>query len=99
MPAYRYEFDESISFEEAQETLVLSRIAVASALGESRARLEIADCTHPNERCIEISANSVAGQMLNRIFTGYLAREFTPNGFRVNVLDAGSQPMTEVELA
>jgi len=83
MPAYRYEFSETISFEDALETLTLSRIAVASAVGESRARLELEQHIDPGERAIELGADSHSGAMLNRVFTGYLAREFPQGSFKV----------------
>jgi len=80
---HRYTFDDTVPAEELEQTLLLSILAVESLHGESRVRLDGRYCLNARARECTIDASTVVGRDLNRIFVGFLCREFGPTSFRV----------------
>ncbi len=80
---YRFTFDDKVPAEELEQTLLLSILAVESLHGESRVRLDGRYCMNArNRRCV-VDAGTPVGRDLNRIFAGFLTREFGPGAFNV----------------
>jgi hypothetical protein len=81
--SYRYRIEECVPIKEAEITLILSLIAVESLHGESQARLDASHAFDAEQRTVTIDASTVVGRDLNRLFAGFLAREFGGGSFRV----------------
>jgi hypothetical protein len=80
---YRYRFIDSLDISEVQATVTLSVLATESLHGESRVRLETRhNFDSPNRTC-EIDDTSEVGQDLNRLFLGFVSREFGQESFQV----------------
>jgi len=80
---HRYTFHDIVPDEELEQTLLLSVLAVESLHGETRVRLDGRYCLNAKARDCVIDANTAVGRDLNRIFVGFLSREFGPASFRV----------------
>jgi len=90
---YRYLFTDVIPPEEVEATLVLSIFAVESLHGESQTRLDAAHAFDGRKRTVVIDANTDVGRDFNRVFIGFITREFGPGSFRVErVRKNQSQP-------
>jgi hypothetical protein len=83
---HRYEFASSVPLAEVEATLTLSLLAAEGLHSQSRLALEAAYTIDAEDGTIVIEAKGRAGQDLNRLFTGFLTREFGPSGFRVERL-------------
>jgi hypothetical protein len=80
---YRYVFAEAIPAEEAEATLVLALLAAESLHGEAQVRLDGAHHFDPDRRACVLDAGTPAGRDLNRLFVGFLRREFGEESFTV----------------
>jgi hypothetical protein len=80
---YRYHFDEDVPAEEIEATLLLALLATQSLHGESRVRLDTSHVFDPEHLCCAIDASNQVGLDLNRLFVGFLTREFGEDSFRV----------------
>lgn len=81
---YRYTFSDTASMDDVEASLVLALMASESLHGESQARLDIAHCLDVERRVCVIDGSTVVGQHLNRLFVGFLSREFGPDSFTVS---------------
>jgi hypothetical protein len=80
---YRFEFFEDVSLTDIEETLLLAIVATESLHGESQARLDVGHYFDPTVRACVIDAGTAAGRDLNRLFVGFLRREYGDDSFRV----------------
>lgn len=81
---YRYTFAPGVRIKEAEATLTLSLLAVEGLYSQSRLSLEAGHTMDGG--VVVIEARGRAGQDLNRLFNGFLTREFGPDGFHVERL-------------
>ena len=81
--AYHYEFGPSAPSDEVEATLILAVLAAESLHGEAQVRLDAAHTFDPDRRFCTIDAGTAVGRDLNRLFAGFVAREFGRNGFTV----------------
>jgi hypothetical protein len=91
-PAYKYTFADHVPAEEAEATLLLSLLALEALRGESQVRLDAGHHFDPDRRACVIDAGTAVGRDLNRVFVGYLRREFGPDAFRVERVAAVHPP-------
>jgi hypothetical protein len=89
---YRYAFDEAVPGEEIETTLVLSIFAVEALHGESQTRLDAAHAFDGKRRRVVIDATTAVGRDLNRVFVGFVTREFGPGSFRVERVPKQPEP-------
>lgn len=89
---YRFTFAEGAAMEEVEATLVLALFGVESLFGESRTRLDAAHHLDPGRRALVIDGGTAVGRAFNKLFAGFLAREFGPDAFRVERLDSPPAP-------
>lgn len=82
--AYRYSFSKSLDIVEAEATLLVALMATEALHGSSAVRMEERHRFDPAGRWCHIDASSKVGQDLNRIFVGFLHREFGPDSFQVD---------------
>lgn len=84
---YRYTFREDVPVDEVEASLCIALITTEILHGEVQTRLETGHYFDgPNRRCV-IDASSPSGADLNRLFAGFLTREFGPETFRVERAD------------
>lgn len=80
---YRYEFSDVVPAVEVETTLVLSIFGVESLHGESQTRLDAQHAFDAKRRVVVIDASTPVGRDLNRLFIGFMTREFGSGSFRV----------------
>ena len=81
---YKYRFNDDVPTRELEESLLLAVLAVESLHGESRVRLDGRYCMNArNRRCV-VDAGTPVGRDLNRIFAGFVSREFGRDAFKVH---------------
>ena len=90
--AYRYEFNDVIPAEEVESTLVLAILAVEAIHGEAQTRLDAGHAFDAKKRSAVIDATTAVGIAFNRVFIGFLTREFGPGSFRVERVTHKPQP-------
>ena len=95
---YRYTLHSRIPMQDAQDSLVLAILTVECLHGSAQTQLDLAHEFDPKRRTCLIDAATQVGRDLNRLFTGYLQREFGPNSFRVERLASSpaAPPVSEL---
>jgi hypothetical protein len=90
---YRYRFGEHMPLDEVEDTLVLALLAAEALHGEAQVQLDAAHAFDAARRTCVIEAGSAVGVDFNRLFTQFLRREFGPDSFRVERVEAAQQPV------
>ena len=80
---FRYRLADAVPAADAEATLVLAILAVEALHGEAQTRLDVAHVFDPKLRTVVIDATTPVGRDFNRLFLGFLSREFGPGSFRV----------------
>ncbi len=80
---YRYEFTGSASMVDVEATLMLALTAVENLHGATQVRLDAEHAFDPVLRVCVVNAATQVGRDLNKLFAGFLAREFGAEAFRV----------------
>ena len=88
---YRYCFVRSISFEEVEASLVVALLAVEALHGQAQVRLDAAHAVDAEKGSCVVDASTVVGRDLNRLFAGFITREFGADAFRVERLEGHLQ--------
>ena len=91
---YRYRFDKEVPANDLEESLLLAVLAIQCLHGESRARLDARYCLNAGDRTCVIDASNDIGRDLNRVFTGFVSREFGDGSFKVDHVDAADAAIT-----
>jgi hypothetical protein len=86
---YRYVFLPHLPWEEVELTFLLARIAAEGLHGAGGLHLDAGYRLDARTGTAVLDATTPAGRDLNRLFAGFLAREFGPDGFRVERLVHG----------
>ena len=79
---YRYVFTPDAPIEEVEASLLLAILATESLHGECQVRLEAAHYFDAAKCACVIDAGTPVGRDLNRLFTGFVRREFGEDAFR-----------------
>jgi len=85
---YRYTFDEKVPLEDVETSLLLAVMTTESLHGEAQVRLDAAHYLDVSCRACVIDAGTVVGRDINRLFVGFLGREFGADSFKVERVDA-----------
>ncbi len=80
---HRYDFEATVPADEIESTLLLAVLAVEGLHGTSRVRLDAKYCVDSDKHACAIDADTVVGQDISRIFTGFAIREFGEAAFTV----------------
>jgi hypothetical protein len=80
---YRYTFAPGVPTEDVEATLLLAIWGTESLYGEAQVRLDAAHLLDPDRRACVIDAGTPVGRDFNRLFVGFIHREFGPDAFRV----------------
>jgi hypothetical protein len=92
---YRYTFEPDVPPEDLESSLLLAILATESLHGEAQVRLDAAHVFDPDRRVCVIDARTPVGRDVNRLFVGFVRREFGEDAFhveRVNELSQHQQP-------
>ena len=89
---YRYLFDSTVPMPELENTIVLAIIATESLHGETQARIDISHAFDAERRACVIDATTAVGRDFNRLFVGFVTREFGADCFKVERVANASQP-------
>jgi len=84
---FRYEFKSDVNFAEIESSLVLSIMAAESLHGASEVRLDAAHALDEEKRVCVLDASTAVGRDLNRLFVGFIGREFGEDAFKVERLN------------
>jgi hypothetical protein len=83
---YRYTFHAGVALEDVEAVLVLALFAVESLYGEPQVRLDVEHFLDADKRACVIDAGTRVGRDFNRIFLGFMQREYPPEAVRVERL-------------
>ncbi len=84
---YRYQFLPSLDIIDVEATVTLAFLATESLHGDSRARLETQYNFDAEQRICVIHDSGEVGRDFNRLFLGFITREFGPDSFGVDRLE------------
>lgn len=80
---YRYNFVPGLPLEDIEASLVLAIMSAESLHGEAQVRLDAAHFFDRDQRACVIDASTPVGRDVNRLFVGFVSREFGEDVFRV----------------
>jgi len=89
---YRYGFSADIPLEDIEASLLLAILATESLHGEAQVRLDAGHFFDADQRACVIDASTPVGRDVNRLFVGFLRREFGEDAFQVQRLDTPPKP-------
>src|SRR3954451_25079348 len=92
---YRFTFSPDVPPQEVEASMLLAVFAVESLHGEVQVRLDAAHSFDPDGRSCVIDAGTAVGRDLNRVFIGFLRREFGEDAFRVERVDSAAHPQPQ----
>jgi hypothetical protein len=84
---YRYEFKPDTSIEDIEASLLLAILASQSLHGETQVCLDAAHFLDTAKRACIIDAGTEVGRDINRLFAGFIMREFGEDSFKVSRVD------------
>lgn len=82
-PWYHYRFIPEVPLDEIEATLLLAVFAAESLHGEAQVRLDAVHHLDKEQRACTIDAGTPVGQDFNRLFIGFISREFGADAFQV----------------
>lgn len=88
---YKYVFHSSVDIADVETSLLLALLASESLHGESQVRLEAAHAMDAEGRACVIDAGTPVGRDINRLFVGFVSREFGEDAFEVERVDEHPQ--------
>jgi hypothetical protein len=91
---YRYRFNSEVPLEDIEASMVLALLGAESLHGETQLQLSASHQIDPEKRACVIDAADQVGQDVNRLFLGFMTREFGRDSFQVERVAAAerSQP-------
>ena len=94
--AYRFRFSPDVPAEEVRGSLLLALFAVESLHGESQVQLDAGHDFDVEGRVLVIDATTAVGRDLNRVFCGFLRREFAAEALSVERVRANAEAAAAV---
>ena len=92
---FRYQFDPQVPVAEIESALLLSILALESLHGASQVRLDTAHYLDEAKHACVIDASTPVGCDLNRLFLGFLSREFGDDSFSVERIEKSACKSSE----
>lgn len=80
---YRYTFGQEVPLDDVEATIVLAILTTESLHGADQVRLDAAHFFDRDKRACVIDADTCVGKDFNRLFLGFVRREFGDDAFRV----------------
>ncbi len=84
LEAYRYEFDNSVTFFDVLAALDEAIVNAESILGSERVRLDARFADDTARGVLVIDATTEVGQILNQLFVGLARRAFGESAFTIS---------------
>ncbi len=81
---FHYSFAQDVTSEEIESTFLLAILATESLHGSAKVRMEATHALDAEHRTCVIDASTAVGQDLNRLFIGFVTREFGEDSFNVH---------------
>lgn len=78
---HRYKFPNEVPIEDIEASLLLAIFAAKNLHGEAQVRLDASHAMDRDRRVCVIDASTQVGRDINRLFIGFLSREFGPDVF------------------
>ena len=91
---YRYGFSPTVYLEGVEASLVMALFAAESLHGEAQVRLDAAHFFDADHRTCVIDASTPVGRDFNRLFVGFVRREFGEDAFSVERVNDHPIPQT-----
>ncbi len=91
---HRFEFNEDIDLEQAEQTLHLTLFGVEGLYGPARVRLEVCYELDATAHVITVSGATDVSEAVARVFTSFLSREFGEDAFRVRAVAPPTPELT-----
>ncbi len=82
--SYRYCFRPNVEMDDVESSLALAILGAEALHGETETRLNAAHAFDAKRFSCVIGASTKVGRSLNRLFLGYLRREFGDDAFTVS---------------
>src|SRR5262245_30966536 len=89
---YRYTFAAHVPIEDIEGTLLLALWGAESLHGEAQVRLDATHFLDTDRRACIVDAGTPVGRDVNRLFVGFIRREFGSDAFRVERVDSELAP-------
>lgn len=83
MSVYRYAFDSTVPFASVKSSLAFALMAVESLVGEPEVVLGVEHALDETNRTVAIGGDTRVGTLLNKLFCGFVIREFGAEAFEV----------------
>ena len=96
---YRYSFRPTVPLEEVEASLLLAIWGTESLHGEAQVRLDASHFLDTGRRVCVIDSSSDVGRDINRLFVGFLSREFGPESFEVERVTPEACPIASPKKA
>lgn len=96
---YRYSFRPDVPLEEVEASLLLAIWGTESLYGESQVRLDASHFLDKDRCACVIDARTAVGRDINRLFVGFLSREFGPESFEVERVAAAKPQRPDTDVA
>lgn len=80
---YRYDFSHKVPLEDVEASLLLAIFGTESLHGESQVRLDASHFVDTQKKSCVIDSSTPVGRDINRLFVGFLRREFEECDFSV----------------
>jgi hypothetical protein len=93
--ALQFVFEPEVSLADAEMTLHLAMFAIEGLAGRSQVRLDANYRVDADKHTIAVDGSNRVGQMIVRVFAGFLLREFGESAFQVQRVDAIPQSHRE----
>ena len=84
---FKYTFSELVLMLDIEATFMLAIVSTQSIYGESETRLMAEHMMDITKGTCVVDGNTPVGWTLNRLFVGFLTREFGPDSFQIERID------------
>ena len=91
--AFRYDFGADVPMEEVQASILLAMLGCESLHGETDVHLNTTYTLDAAKRSCVVDVSNDVGRDLNRLFAGFLRREFGRGQFSVKRVDSVARSM------
>jgi hypothetical protein len=93
----KFVFRPGVSLENAEESLLLAVLAAEGIHGRSRVRLDATFRLRRDKRTCIVDVGTQVGRHIAQIFTGFLAREFGEQAYRVRRRGSRAESKKEIQ--
>lgn len=89
---FRYQFAREVNMTDVASSLVLAGMAIEGLHGPVDALLDTHYFMNQEGRTCHVDASTPVGRDFNRVFVGFLSREFPADAYEVELLEGEASP-------